>query len=374
MDIDVADAASPELPTELGSHLHPRRPLRLTPAPKRTKPAPLSPRRPIRQPALQDDMVIDDPWSRRSLIYEKLPFGRPVSAVQLFSPRPKPIPPNRIASIYASEWERRERERAARERDQHRPARTIPQGPPVRPLTWQWLDRVSEAMRESQGSTVAKSLSGDELYQRDIATCFTPLAWLNDEIINSYLTVIIHYLRESTGNLHEPPRYHAFNSFFYSSLRDKGYQAVRRWATRAKIGGEALLKVDTVFVPVHEHAHWTLMVVRPVDRTIEYFDSLGGAGAKQVRAIKEWLRGELGAKFDEDEWIVLPSVSSHQNNGSDCGVFLLTNAKAIALGIEPTAFGPRDTNLLRRKIVAELMNGGLHGEFAPIDQRGLLLL
>lgn len=372
MDVDVA--ASPELPTELGSHLHPRRPQRFTLAPKRTKPALQHARTPVRQAALQDEMVIDDPWSRRSRIYEKLPFGRPVSAVHLLSPQPKPIPPNRIASIYASEWERRERERAARERDLYRPARTVPQGPPVRPLSWQWLEKVTTAMAQSQGIAVAKSLAGDNLYQRDIATCYTPLAWLNDEIINSYLNVLVHYLRQSAGNLNEAPRYHAFNSFFYSNLRDRGYQAVRRWANRAKIGGPALLNVDTVFVPVHEHAHWTLMVVRPVDRTIEYFDSLGGAGAKQVRAIKEWLHGELGAKFDEDEWTVLPSKSSHQDNGSDCGVFLLTNAKAIALGIEPTAFGPRDTNLLRRKIVAELMNGGLHGDFSPIDQKGHLFL
>lgn len=372
--LDVEVAASPELPTELGSHLHPRRPQRPTPAPRRTRPAPSLPRTPVRQAALQDEMVIDDPWSRKSKIYEKLPFGRQLSAVSLFSPQPKLIPPNRIPSIYTSEWARRERERAARERDLYRRARTLPQGPPVRPLPWDWVEKVLAAMGQSQGIAVARSLAGDNLYQRDIATCFTPLAWLNDEIINSYLTVIVHYLRQSTGNLNEAPRYHAFNSFFYSSLRDKGYQAVRRWANRAKIGGEALLNVDTVFVPVHEHAHWTLMVVRPIDRTIEYFDSLGGAGAKQVRAIKEWLRGELGAKFDEDEWAVLPSKSSHQDNGSDCGVFLLTNAKAIALGIEPTAFGPRDTNLLRRKIVAELINGGLHGEFSPIDPKGVLLL
>lgn len=63
-----------------------------------------------------------------------------------------------------------------------------------------------------------------------------------------------------------------------------------------------------------------------------------------------------------------------QDNGSDCGVFLLTNAKAIALGIEPTAFGAQDTILLRRKIVAEIMNGGLHGELSPIDKAGHLLL
>ena len=319
-------------------------------------------------------MHIDDPWHRQSMMFERLPFGRPVSAVQLFYPQKKPLPNNRIASIYATEWEKREQERILLEGELGRPARIIPQGPCVRRLSREWLDKVSKAMNAK--GAVARTLSGDDLYQRDIASCFKPLAWLNDEIINSYLAVIIQYLRESNGNTapNERPHFHAFNSFFYSSLRDKGYQSVRRWANRAKIGGEGLLDVDTVFIPVHEQSHWTLMVVRPADRTIEYFDSLGGHNGRKVKTIKEWLRGELGAKFVEDEWTVLPSVSSQQDNGSDCGVFLLTNAKAIALNIEPTAFGARDTILLRRKIVAEIINGGLHGEFSPVDKAGTVLL
>ena len=372
MDIDIA--AVPILPTELGSHLHPRRPMNLISSPRpKQLPRPIASR--PSPPREYDDMMdIDDPWTRQSMAFAKLPFGRPVSAVSLFYPQKKPLPANRIASIFAPEWEKREQERAALERDQRRPSRVVPKGPCVRALSWDWLNRVSQAMEASYGSPVARSLSGDDLYPRDIITCLKPLEWLNDEIINAYLTILIHYLRQKAGNVDDRPRFHAFNSFFYSTLRDKGYQGVRRWANRAKIGGEALLNVDTVFIPVHESAHWTLMVLRPKDRAIEYFDSLGGRGNRQVGIVKEWLRGELGAKYDEDEWTFFPSVSSHQDNGSDCGVFLLTNAKAIALGIEPTAFGASDTPLLRRKIVAELINQGLHGELSPVDKTGHIFL
>lgn len=375
MDIDIAE--SPELPTDLGSHLHPRRPTRLASAsasaPRRMR-HPSTPRTPTRRPFTQDDTAIDDPWNRQASIYERLPLGRPVSAVQLFSPKPRKIPADRIASIYATEWAIRARESAALEGEPGRAVRIIPQGPAVRELSWDWMNQLKRAMKAPQSMPVAKSLSGDALYQRDIATCITHQAWLNDEIINSYLSIVVHYLRESTGNLNDKPLFHAFNTFFFSTLRDKGYQGVRRWANRAKIGGEGLLDVDTVFIPVHGSAHWTLMVVRPIERTIEYFDSLGSRGASQVTKAKEWLRGELGTKYDEDEWTVLKSTSSMQDNGSDCGVFLLTNAKAIALGIEPTAFGASDTVLLRRKIVAEIMNGGLNGEFSPIDKTGQLQL
>lgn len=375
-DLDSAAAkvyATPELPTELGSHLHPRRPSRLTPTPTRANRLPSVRPRAARK---ENELLVDDPWSRQSLAFEKFPFGRPVSAVQLFYPEKKPLPADRIESIFASEWQKRERERRARERDLRRPARVIPQGAAVRPLSWPWLDRVSQAMKSADNHKVAVLLSGDALVRKDIATCITPLAWLNDEIINAYLSLLVDYLCETNGNVgrNQQPRFHAFNTFFYSNLRDKGYQAVRRWANRAKIGGQALLNVDTVFVPVHESSHWTLLVVRPCERTIEYFDSLGARGMRQFKIIKDWLRGELGTKFDEEDWTLLPSISSLQDNGSDCGAFLLSNAKAITIGIDPVAFGASDINMLRKKIVAELMNGGLRGEFDPIQKGGTMLL
>ncbi|KAJ5938995.1 hypothetical protein N7466_002129 [Penicillium verhagenii] len=372
MEIDIPSI--PELHTDLGSHFRPIRPPRVfRPTPTHTPHSP-SDLAQGQHGAHQEQMEIDDPWAKRSMAYEKLPFGLPVSAVQLVSPQKKPVPTNRLESIYASEWKKLELKRLEQEGEDGRPARIRPQGECVRQLSWDWLERVSKAM--SSSGAVAQSLSGDALYPKDIATCIKPLAWLNDEIINSYLAVIMQYLQQSTGNKapNERPKYHAFNSFFYSSLRDKGYDGVRRWAKRAKISGEGLLEVDTIFVPVHESSHWTLLVVRPADRTIEYFDSLGARSARQVKIIKTWLLGELGSKFVDSEWTLLPSVSSFQDNGSDCGVFLLTNAKAIALNIEPTAFGARDTALLRRKIVAEIMNGGLHGEFSPVDKTGTILL
>ena len=156
-------------------------------------------------------------------------------------------------------------------------------------------------------------------------------------------------------------------------MRDKGYDSVARWAKRAKIGGPLLLDVDTVYIPVHNSQHWTLVVVRPGERSIEHFDSLGARSRRHIAVVQTWLRGELGPKYVEEEWRVLPSLSPQQDNGSDCGVFLLTTAKAVAIGLEPLSYGAQDTPLLRRKIVAELMAGGLEGEFDPAQQDHVLL-
>ncbi|KAJ5893686.1 hypothetical protein N7495_005377 [Penicillium taxi] len=374
----IGMAHTQELHTELGSHLHPRRPSRFTStASNVTEYSQSVSSRPLHTPpedelilttsmlgsssvppSFTDEMDIDDPWQRHNE-YNTYPFGRSVSAVRLCYPVQSPLPRNRVPSIFAPESES--------------DYKTFLEGPAVRPMSHEWLNKVARAMQAPHGTIVAKSLVGDDLFAKDIASCVKQHAWLNDEIINAYLTLLVNYLRQSTGNIGSNPRYHAFNTFFYSNLREKGYQSVGRWAKRAKIGGEALLDTEMVFVPVHEASHWTLMVLQPVKRTIEYFDSLGGSGRSQVLNIELWLRGELGVKFDPEEWTTLHSVSSQQENGFDCGVFLLTNAKAISLNIEPTAFKADSTPLLRKKIIAEIINGGLHGDFSP-DMGGTRLL
>ncbi|GES63816.1 Ulp1 protease family protein [Aspergillus terreus] len=313
-----------------------------------------------------EDASTVDPW----LNPDFLPLGRPVSAVRLFS-APKPLPPGRTESVYAKEWKKIEEEI----KKEQRPARIRPEGPAVRPLPGNWARRVADAMAQPSNRQIATTLAGDPLTKRDLATCYTPMAWLNDEVINAYMALIVDYLRRTHGNSgrHDKPRFHAFNSFFFSSLRDKGYQGVRRWASRAKIGGEHLLNVDVVFVPVHNSAHWTLIVVKPSERTIEHFDSLGSLSLRHVKLIKDWLKNELGGRYVEEEWAVLPSVSPQQDNGSDCGAFLLSTAKAVAIGIEPLSYGAADIPLLRRKIVAELMAGGLEGDFDPASSGEVLL-
>ncbi|EAW13256.1 SUMO protease ULP1 [Aspergillus clavatus NRRL 1] len=371
---EVLPSTSAPLLTELAPHLTPTSPEihrvaqpitkieeeKENVPPASTLPKHVKPPRDVEVQAKRDD------W-----LHTEFPFGRPVSAVRLFYPVTKPLPPGRTESIYAPAWRKIEEE----DKKKRKPTRVRLEGPAVRPLPEKWEMKISEIKAVANNKQVATTLAGDPLTKRDLATCYTPMAWLNDEIINSYLALIVDYLRRTHGNAgrHDKPRFHAFQTFFFSNLRDKGYQSVRRWATRAKIGGESLLNVDTVFIPVHNSAHWTLIVVKPGERTIENFDSLGALSRRHVGLVQGWLRAELGSRYVEEEWTILPSISPQQDNGSDCGVFLLSTAKAVAIGIEPQSYGARDMVLLRRKIVAELMNGGLEGDFDPTRDGQTLL-
>ncbi|EEH47279.2 SUMO protease ULP1 [Paracoccidioides brasiliensis Pb18] len=296
------------------------------------------------------------------------PMGRPVSSVRAYDPL-FPIVPSvqAISEGAGAALASKDRETLADkliQRNQLSP-RSL-DAPFVKHLTAAWETKVDSAMAHSDHSKLASTSRGEPITRRSLNTCYKLRTWLNDEVINAYLALIVDHARRAAGNSgrHDKPRYHAFSTFFFSNLRDKGYESVRRWASRAKIGGGELLRVETVFVPIHDSEHWTLMVVRPVARTIEHFDSLGSPSLAHIATVKKWLRGELGELFVEEEWRVLPSISPQQDNGSDCGVFLLTTAKLVALGM-PLKYGARDIPQIRKRIVAELINGGFDGDFDP---------
>ena len=276
----------------------------------------------------------------------------------------------------AEETARRKREVEAEEERRKQGVRRIPREKIIMPLDARWRASVQQALDTPNMRQVLVTLaSGATLTRKDIGTLKVVLGrdpahgWLNDEIIAACLQQVVDYgLKISDHKAGETPKYHAFNTFFYKNLRDKGAQSVKRWASRAKVGKENLLKVERVFIPVHQGAHWTLLVVSPRARTIEYFDSLGGHAGSYIQNAKLWLAEELGKEWKVEDWTV-PTGSygagPRQTNGSDCGVFTCTTARMVVLGVDPMSYGGDDMELQRSRMVAELLNGGLKGDFEP---------
>ena len=236
--------------------------------------------------------------------------------------------------------------------------------PIIAPLSAEQEEKVELAFTKGQKVTTMNNI---ELTTRDWRTVVPTDAWLNDNIINAYLDYVVQMAHDRVGlKRNEAPKMHAFNNNFYNNLAKSGYTGVARWARRAKIAGKALLSLEYIFVPVNaSNNHWTLAVISPVRRTIEYFDSLHMSGRKSTvfSHLKEWLLGELGDAYVANEWTVRDEPGPHQGNMSDCGVHTVTTAKLIALGIDPMAAPARLMPLQRRRIVAELLNSGFHGEF-----------
>ncbi|XP_029450854.1 sentrin-specific protease 1 isoform X1 [Rhinatrema bivittatum] len=83
--------------------------------------------------------------------------------------------------------------------------------------------------------------------RKDIQT-LNNLNWLNDEIINFYMNLLME--RSKRKGL---PKVHAFSTFFFSRLKTAGYQAVKRWTKKIDV-----FSVDILLVPIHLGVHWCL--------------------------------------------------------------------------------------------------------------------
>ena len=213
-----------------------------------------------------------------------------------------------------------------------------------------------------------------EITRRDLGsllpqrgTADNSIGWLNDTIITAAMAQVVEHgnarARHQKGQV---PRFHAFSTFFYTTFKDRGHASVRRFGRRAGVMGTNLLQCEVVFIPVHRSSHWTLLVVYPTTRFIEYYDSLGGDAEEFLDDAKAWLAAELGEAWDEDEWEVREGDSPQQNNGKDCGVFLVTTAKMLMLGWNPKlTYGSRHMVTQRRRIAAELLAGGYREDLAP---------
>ncbi|KAI8942472.1 hypothetical protein NX059_000539 [Plenodomus lindquistii] len=204
----------------------------------------------------------------------------------------------------------------------------------------EYLDSIVDA--SDGGQNVDYSIVDGKLNVRDFATLLPglfngdPRAWLNDNVVNEYLAILVDYCKRNAGFEHNrggpAPPVHAFSSFWYTSAK-KSVESVRRWASRFQLAGAQYLDAELIFYPICDAGHWRLIAVKPKARSIEYLDSLGFNGKPYTDKLLEYLKMELKDDFVAEEWTVSQTQrSSRQMNGSDCGVFTLLNALALMRG------------------------------------------
>ncbi|KAI6217881.1 Ulp1 protease [Aphelenchoides besseyi] len=199
----------------------------------------------------------------------------------------------------------------------------------------------------------------DEVFSEDFAVKITRkdlrtlagLNWLNDEIINFYLNLIV---RRGEQNADLPKTY-AFNTFFLSTLQQRGYAAVKRWTRKVDV-----FSYDVLLVPVHLGNHWCLAVIDFKAQEISYFDSLGGKNVGCLEALKSYLqeehRDKKKSEIDLSNWnFECKAEIPRQMNGSDCGVFTCVFAEFSSRRYE-LKFDQRIMPYYRQRMVYEICN------------------
>lgn len=182
-----------------------------------------------------------------------------------------------------------------------------------------------------------------------------PHEWLNDEVINFYGEMIMNRCQQKLG---EFPSVHVFNTFFYSTLRDRGYAGVKSWGRNARV-----FEKDLLLIPVHLGAHWCCGVVDLVQKQLIYLDSLLGSNPAFFNLLQLYLQEEhqerLQEKLDFSVWKIMePKEIPKQENCYDCGVFASIFAE-FASRRARFEFSQSDMPYFRKKMALEVLQGHL---------------
>ncbi|XP_044740512.1 sentrin-specific protease 1-like [Chrysoperla carnea] len=220
-------------------------------------------------------------------------------------------------------------------------------------LTSEQEEQINRALGPGPGSQVLAQKFNMNITRRDLQS-LSGLNWLNDEVINFYMNLIMERGKQE-GKL----KVYATNTFFYPKLMQGGHQSLRRWTKKVDVFAH-----DIMLIPVHLDVHWCMTIIDFRDKTIRYLDSMGGHNHRAVEAFLTYLVEERWdkkkEKFDTTGW-KMPEAKNNipqQMNGSDCGMFSCTFAEFYARDAKFN-FSQENMPYLRRKMVYEIISGKL---------------
>ncbi|XP_036987188.2 sentrin-specific protease 2 isoform X1 [Artibeus jamaicensis] len=218
-------------------------------------------------------------------------------------------------------------------------------------LTEDMEKEISNALGHGPQDEILSSAFKLRITRGDIQT-LRNYHWLNDEVINFYMNLLVERNRKQGY-----PLLHAFSTFFYPKLKSGGYQAVKRWTK-----GVNLFEQELILVPIHRKVHWSLVVIDLRKKCLKYLDSMGQKGSRICEILLQYLQDESKTKRNIDlnlsEWTdysMKPHEIPQQLNGSDCGMFTCKYADYMSRD-KPITFTQHQMPLFRKKMVWEILH------------------
>ena len=165
-----------------------------------------------------------------------------------------------------------------------------------------------------------------------------PLVWLCDEIVTAFTFLLTMWDICKCKESPDRRRSHIFGfSFMWSiqggsgaSMHEFGDYTPRPRRGQKAPGGN-IFELEWVFAPVCYHSHWVLPVANMQTKNLTCVNSMAGNNKAIIDVFFRYLFDEarrLNVPFKKEEWTIFYTddtryPSPKQNNGDDCGVFVL---------------------------------------------------
>ncbi|KAM0673487.1 SUMO1 sentrin specific peptidase 1 [Gurleya vavrai] len=241
------------------------------------------------------------------------------------------------------------------------------------------LRHLIEINRYFYKKQVVQKMFNYKIYKKDLATLKTG-CWINDKIINLYFRLLIQNSKEnskensnennkeihkennkennkenSKENSKENNKIYVFTTYFFLQINKKGFEGVKKWTEKINI-----FDYKKLIIPVHIPGHWIFILVDTLGRAITPYDPLGVLRYSEAYKIKKWLECESIYRFNKEINFKINTPYKHplQQNGNDCGIFVIYYGKRIfenkIISAENKII---NTKLLRYRIMHEIGAG-----------------
>ncbi|KAL4103760.1 hypothetical protein QTP88_019101 [Uroleucon formosanum] len=198
-----------------------------------------------------------------------------------------------------------------------------------------------------------KTTNGYKLHVKDLMTVLTTGTWLNDSIVQNYISLLIRHCDRTLE----------LNTDFLNCYRLRGYDSVYKWFKNYDLNN-----FNRIVVPINPgKVHWCILVIELWKGKIYYFDSYLSTLIKDEltlsseflnRAIIDYIKHSGVKRTVPKKWEYINGKSPVQQNHHDCGVFTCMNARYFLLN-KPPEYVQKDIPILRQIIAWELINNNL---------------
>ena len=235
------------------------------------------------------------------------------------------------------------------------------------PFTLEEMNLLNQLDVDKDGETLVRAF-GKNLLRKDLKT-LKEGEWLNDTVINCWFDLLWErsmYLSNCSAGTRKPDLF--LNTYFMTKTIHDPAKYLRQLLQQKYGSFQSIFDFGRVIVPVHVRgSHWCLAVVYLDHHRIQYFDSKGGKGREECKALRRWLGNESKQTL-AGKWDLVPTQpgTPQQDNNVDCGVFMCTAADFCSgLPVSTTVndvktwmkYSQANMLHLRRRMACRIMQG-----------------
>ena len=158
---------------------------------------------------------------------------------------------------------------------------------------------------------IKKRINYIDIEKREFDILIKPYEWLNDNIINSYISLIQNNFKNNT---------YFYNDFYIkvsNNYKNYNFQGVKRYTKNLNI-----LEKEKIIFPINIQNHWIMCYIDVKDNLFYYLDPKYGTKyiTEIYNNINKWYKDITETNND----LILKDIKiPKQSNSYDCGVFVL---------------------------------------------------